>query len=51
MIQNRKYLVENVFKFTNKNSVHLPVNFKRVMKNLQHQLNIQKNFNGRYLLH
>ena len=42
MIVNRKYLVENVFKFTNKNNVHLPVNFKRIMQNLQHQLNIQK---------
>jgi len=42
MLVNRKYLVENVFKFTNKNNVHLPVNFKRVMQNLQHQLNIQK---------
>ena len=42
MIENRKFLVENVFNYTNKNSVHLPVNFKRVMQNLQHQLNIQK---------
>ena len=42
MIINRKHLVENVFKFTNKNNVHLSVNFKRIMQNLQHQLNIQK---------
>ena len=38
MIINRKYLVENVFKFTNKNNVHLPVNFKRILLNLQHHL-------------
>ena len=42
MIDNRKLLVENVFKFTNKNNIYLPVNFKRIMKNLQHQLHIQK---------
>ncbi len=42
MIESRKLLVENVFKYTNKNSVHMPVNFKRLMTNLQEQLGIQK---------
>ena len=27
MIENRKFLVENVFKFANKNNIYLPVNF------------------------
>jgi DNA-directed RNA polymerase II subunit RPB1 len=44
MIQYRKKLTENVFKFEKAVTVHIPVHFHRIMNNLQHQLHIQPDF-------
>ena len=44
MIENRKLLLENVFDYSDKIEIHIPVHFLRIMNNIQHQFNIQPNF-------
>ena len=44
MVEYRKKLIENVFKFEKAVTVHIPVHFHRIMNNLQHQLHIQPDF-------
>jgi len=44
MIEYRKKLIENVFKFEKAVTVHIPVHFNRIINNLQHQLHIQPDF-------
>lgn len=44
MIENRKFLVEQVFHFRNDNVVRLPVNIGQLIKNIQGQLEIDETF-------
>jgi DNA-directed RNA polymerase II subunit RPB1 len=44
MIEYRSQLINNVFKYEKNTVVHIPVHFKRIINNIQHQLNIQSNF-------
>jgi DNA-directed RNA polymerase beta' subunit/intein/homing endonuclease len=39
----RTDIIENVFNFNSDNTVNIPVNFKRIITNIKHQLNIQPN--------
>ena len=41
MIKGRALLIHKVFQNDYNSRVHLPVNFKRIINNIQHQLNIQ----------
>ena len=41
ILEIRKLVMENIFKFEDDIRVHLPVNFSRIINNIQHQLNIQ----------
>ena len=43
MIEVRKGLVENVFKFTNENGVKMPVSFQNIITNIQEQLSLNSN--------
>ena len=43
MIRGRKLLVEKVFQHDYDARVHVPVNFKRIIKNIRHQMHIQAN--------
>jgi len=43
MIDGRKLLVEKVFQNDYDARVHVPVNFKRIIKNIRHQMHIQSN--------
>ena len=43
MIEVRKGLVENVFKFTNENGVKMPVSFQNIITNIQEQLCLNSN--------
>ena len=41
MLAKRDQLMENVFLYDNTDDVHIPVNFKRIINNVKHQLNIK----------
>ena len=43
MINIRSKLVQHVFNYTDTTTVHLPVHFKRIINNIQNQLNYQVN--------
>ena len=43
MIEDRKGLIENVFKFTNENGVKMPVSFQHIITNIQEQLSLNSN--------
>ena len=43
MIDGRSGLVEKVFQYDYNSKVHVPVNFKRIINNIQHQMHIQNN--------
>jgi len=43
MLEGQKELMENVFRFTNKNQINCPVAFQYVINNVHKQLNIQSN--------
>jgi DNA-directed RNA polymerase II subunit RPB1 len=43
MIKGRQLLVENVFHNSNDTRIHIPVNFKRIINNIQFQFNLQNN--------
>lgn len=43
MLSYRDILVEKVFKYQYNENVNVPVNFKRIINNVKHQLNIQPN--------
>lgn len=43
MIEVRKELIENVFKFTNENGVKMPVSFQNIITNIQEQLCLNSN--------
>ena len=41
MLQTRETIIKNVFNFEDNTQVHIPVNFKRIIINIKHQLNIK----------
>ena len=41
-IDARRSLVENVFKFANNSTVHTAVNFRRIIENVENQMNIRR---------
>ena len=43
MLVARDSTIENVFNFENNTQVHVPVNFKRIIQNIKHQMNIRAN--------
>jgi len=43
MIKGRELLVKHVFKNSNDTRIHIPVNFKRIINNIQFQFNLQNN--------
>ena len=43
MLEERKNLIENVFKFTNENGVKIPVSFNHIITNIQEQLSLNSN--------
>jgi len=42
MISVREELIKHVFKYNNKNVIHIPVHFLRLIQNIKHQFNIQR---------
>jgi DNA-directed RNA polymerase II subunit RPB1 len=42
MIGVREELIKHVFKYNNKNVIHIPVHFLRLIQNIKHQFNIQR---------
>ena len=44
MILNRTELVKYAFKYRDEDVIHIPVNFRRIINNLEKQLNIQHTF-------
>ena len=42
MIRVREELIKHVFKYNNKNVIHIPVHFLRLIQNIKHQFNIQR---------
>jgi len=43
MIESREIVVENVFKFTDRTEINIPVHFRRIINNIHNQLSIQSN--------
>ena len=43
MIDGRTLLVEKIFKHQNDTRIHIPINFRRIIDNIQHQFNLQNN--------
>merc|ERR1711916_200631 len=42
MVGVREQLIKHVFKYNNKNVIHIPVHFLRLIQNIKHQFNIQR---------
>jgi len=43
MINARELIVEHVFRYTDNTTIHIPVNFRRIIDNIHNQLRIQTN--------
>lgn len=43
MLESRDTVVENVFKFTDRTDINIPVHFTRIINNIHNQLSIQSN--------
>jgi len=44
MLEMREDIIKHVFKYKNENNVILPVNFKRIINNVKHNLHIKNNY-------